>query len=91
MKESIFYITAMSISGLIFINISIKLRWSEKLWGVFNKRIKPNYNVVIWILTVALIQGILAEVIGTIFIISKIILGSTMGVLFAFMPNLGKK
>ncbi|EJO5347273.1 hypothetical protein NRP93_001350 [Clostridium botulinum] len=91
MKESIFYITAMSISGLIFMNISIKLRWSEKLWSFFNKRIKPNYNVVIWILTVVLIQGILAEVIGTIFIISKIILGFTMGVLFVFMPNLGKK
>lgn len=91
MKEAIYYIIAMSISGLIFMNISIKLRWSEKLWSFFNKKIKPNYNVAIWILISALIQGFLADVIGTISIISKIILGLTMGFFFAFMPNLEKK
>ncbi|EKO1912248.1 hypothetical protein PZQ55_001289 [Clostridium botulinum] len=91
MKESIYYIIAMSIFGLIFMNISIKLRWSEKLWSFFNKKIKPDYNFAIWILTSALMQGLLADVIGTISIISKIILGLTMGFFFAFMPNLEKK
>ncbi|EPY2276713.1 MULTISPECIES: hypothetical protein [Clostridium] len=91
MKELISYIIAMSISGLIFINISIKLKWSEKLWSFFNKKIKLDFNVAIWILISALIQGFLADVIGTISISSKIILGLTMGFFFAFMPNLGKK
>ncbi|MGO5064607.1 hypothetical protein FDF31_07895 [Clostridium sporogenes] len=91
MKESIYYIIAMTIFGLIFMNISIKFRWSENLWLFFNKKIKSDYNMAIWILISALIQGILANVIGTISIISKIILGLTMGFFFAFMPNLGKR
>lgn len=93
MKELIPYLIGMIVSSLIFMNISIKFRWSEQLWNILNKKINSNYSAALWILIVVFIQGVvqlLCEGIGITSITSKIVLGFIMGFYFAFMPDLGK-
>ncbi len=91
MKESIPFIIAMSISGLIFMTISIRYKWSKKVWVILNKKIKPQYNVAVWILFSAVFNislQLLCEMLGIPF--SKIIMGISLGFYFAFMPTLDK-
>ncbi len=48
MKQTLIpYLMGMAISGIPLMTMSIKFKWSEKLWNVLNKKINKNYNVVI--------------------------------------------
>lgn len=91
MKETIPSIIAMSITGFIFMTISNKYKWSKKVWGILNKKIKTQYNVAVWILFSAVfiicIQ-LLCEMLGIHY--SNIIMGISLGFYFAFMPTLDK-
>ncbi|WBW96078.1 hypothetical protein [Oceanirhabdus sp. W0125-5] len=94
MKEYIPFLIGMSISGLIFMNISIKFSWSQRLWAILNKKINPSYNATTYLLTVVILQSIIqvmCDGIGMTSVISKTVLGFTMGFSFAFIPYLDKK
>jgi sugar phosphate permease len=91
MKGSIPLIVAMSISGLLFMSISIRYKWSKKVWLVLNKKINPRYNVTVWILFSAIFNislQLLCEIIGISF--SAILMGISLGFYFAFLPSLDK-
>ncbi|GAA0738677.1 hypothetical protein [Clostridium oceanicum] len=94
MKQNLIpYLIGMATCGIPLMTMSIKFKWSEKLWNVLNKRINKNYNVVIWLLIAAFMPAVielLAETIaGRNIIISKTILGAIVGIQSSFMPGLG--
>jgi hypothetical protein len=83
---------AMAISAYIFMNLSIKLGWSKKLWSLINRRLKPIYNATMWILIAAFLHISIQMVCGSFGMTdTRIITGSLIGFYFAFIPNLGTK
>ncbi len=92
MKDSFQTIIAMSISGLIFMSLSIKFQWSKKIWTILNKKIKWENNVSLWILIAPFFNlgfQLIFEAIGIPFL--AIVNGITFGVYMGFMPDLGKR
>lgn len=85
-------IIAMVISAFIFMNLSIRLSWSKKLWAIINRRLNPIYNATVWILFAAIFHISIQMVCGSFGITdSRIITGIFIGFYFAFIPNLGVK
>lgn len=83
---------AMAISAFIFMNLSIKLGWSKKLWSYVNRWLKPIYNASVWIMLAAILHISIQMVCGSLgFTDTRIITGSLIGFYFAFIPNLGTK
>jgi len=88
-KDIIPLIVAMSISGFIFMSISIKYKWSKIVWTALNKKINPNFNVAIWIIFSGIFNILLqlvCEILGIP--LHKIILGVSLGFYLAFMPTI---
>lgn len=91
MKDSIPTLIAMSISGLIFMTISMKFKWSNKVWHLLNKKIKPRYNISLWILFSPIFNislQLIYEMMGLPY--HEIMNGITLGFYMGFMPTLGK-
>jgi hypothetical protein len=91
MKDLIPRLVALSISLIIFMTISIKFGWSAKLWLVLNNKIKPQHNVLLWLIFVCvfnIIVPILFELAGIAY--NEILNGAIMGFTFVFIPNSGK-
>ena len=89
MKDIIPLIIAMSISGFIFMSISIKYKWSKTVWTALNKKINSNFNVAIWIVFSGIFNILLQLVCGILGIpLHKIILGVSLGFYLAFMPTI---
>jgi len=84
------FIIVMILFGIIFMNISIKYKWSHNIWAFFNRKISPKYNAAIWVFFAAVMLTIFYLVIGIPRVIDKIISGAIMGFFFAFIPNVGK-
>ena len=92
MKDSFQTIIAMSISGLIFMSLSIKFQWSKKVWTILNRKIKREYNISLWILFSPFFNvglQLIFEGIGIPFL--AILNGITLGFYMGFMPDLGKR
>lgn len=89
MKSLFPNLISMSISGLVFMSISFKLNWNQRMWTTLNKKINHYLNGFLWISTVVVIQLIvrlLCDIIGTSYITSEVVTGFTMGFCMAFMP-----
>ncbi|MBP1753928.1 MAG: hypothetical protein H6Q59_326 [Firmicutes bacterium] len=92
MKTLIPQLITMAISAFVFMNLSIKLSWSKRLWAVINRRLNPIYNATVWILFAAIFHISIQMICGAFGITdSRIITGLFIGFYFAFIPNLGAK
>jgi hypothetical protein len=83
---------AMSLSGILFMTLSIKLGWSKRIWAKLHKKVKPHYKVALWIIYVCvfnILVQLLIEFMGYTY--NDIINGAILGFSFAFMPSLGEK
>jgi|GEM_PF-3234211 hypothetical protein len=92
MKELIPRLVAMSLSAILFMTLSIKLEWAKRIWAKLNKKIKPQYNIALWLLCVCvfnIVVQILFETMGYTY--NDIINGAIFGFSLAFMPTLGEK
>ena len=94
MKEHLFYLIAMVISGGILMNLSIHFNWSQRLWCIVNKQFSNRYNLVMWLFCTVILQvliQVIVEHIGFNLELTKMVLGMNMGLSMAFIPNLGAK
>ena len=90
MKESLPMLIAMSISSLTFMFLSLKFKWSKKVWMLLTKKVKPQYHAVLWILCAPVLNislQLLFEWIGIPF--HGIMNGITLGFYMGFLPDLG--
>lgn len=83
----IYRLMALLISQLIFTMLFLRLGWNTRIWALINRRIKEQYNFIIWAIFICLFNitiQLLFEVIGLTY--TEIINGFIMGFTFAFMP-----
>lgn len=91
MKETIVQLIAFGITGFLFMNLSITFGWSIKIWNLLNKKLNPQYNIVIWIISagvLTILVQLLCEMMGLANI--KLIKGCVLGIYLAAMPNINK-
>lgn len=92
MNELVPQLLAVALSGMVFMFVSIKFGWSTRFWTFVNKRIKPQYNFILWIIIVfvlSILVQVLYDIIGLPY--SQITNGVTIGFWFAFLPSLINK
>ncbi|MDF2803239.1 MAG: hypothetical protein K0S61_3142 [Anaerocolumna sp.] len=92
MEDLIPRLIATIISVTIFTTLFKLSGWNEKLWKGINKKIKPQYNISLWIIMIVIIN-LLLEILFELNNIKyiEIFRGIILGFTFAIMPILSYK
>lgn len=94
MKDIIYQISAMLVSGLVSVNLSMKYSWSKKFWKLINRKIKLDYNAMLFVLLstfLGLIVMFILDFAGIRYPVNAVIMGIVLGFYIAFVPDLGNK
>lgn len=90
MSPNMKFLLSMTISIIVFMNLSRKLGWSDKLWKFLGSKLKvdPSYNDALSILIVIIIPLIIMiifEILGFDRDIVRIIHGASIGFAVSFV------
>lgn len=91
MSPDAMFLLSMTISIIVFMNLSRKLGWSDKLWKFLASRFKvdPSYNnslSVVIAITIPVIIMVIFEILGFDRYWVRIIHGASIGFAVSFVP-----